>query len=718
MTLTSSNPTFEEVCARRMTRRGALKAMLVAGAGTAATVVGLPANPASAADLQTLTFNPVDPYHTADWVLVADDYVYDLVIRWGDPLLPASPALDLNNQNRATQEQQFGFNCDYTAFIPLRRADHGLLVVNHEYTEGERMFPGYSAATPTADQIDAGLAGHGLSVVEVIKDGQGRWTYLRRRRYNRRITAFTTMTITGPAAASPRVGTTVDGTLNNCGGGVTPWGTVLTAEENFDQYFANRGAVTDPYAKALHDQYPFMSVGASERKWETRYPRFDVSKPEGVNEPLKFGYVVEVDPLNPDSVPKKRTALGRFKHEAAFTVLAPSGEAVVYSGDDERNQFVYKFVTSRPVNLRNPAANDGLLDEGTLYAAKFNDDGSGIWLPLVAGQGPLTPANGFASQTDVCIDTRRAARLLGATPMDRPEDIDASPVTAKVYIALTNNSERGQTGRPGTDAVNPRPDNRAGHIIELTEASDDSASSTFRWEIFLLCGDPALDPTGNDYTPGTVYPNAPTASRAETYFAGFDKSQVSPLGAPDNLAFDRRGNLWITTDGMPSAFRALGHPANKQSNDAILGVATRGADRGQVKKLLGAVPGCEMTGPYFTPDDTSLFACVQHPGENGTLAAPQSTWPSQPPNRDPLGRGTFVPEGPAVARPSVIAVRRNSNSPNRTIGYDDTAPPPVIPEFSPPVGLAVAGAAAAGLIAFRNRQVRGGGSEAHGPAQP
>jgi hypothetical protein len=319
-------------------------------------------------------------------------------------------------------------------------------------------------------------------------------------------------------------------------------------------------------------------------------------------------------------MPTKHTALGRFRHEGATCVVAHDGRVAVYSGDDERFDYMYKFVTAGRFSAFNREANFGLLDEGTLYVAKFNDDGSGDWLPLVFGEGPLTPENGFASQAEVLINTRGAADLVGATRMDRPEDIETNPVNGKVYCVMTNNTQR---TAEQVDAANPRSPNRHGHIIELTEDHDDHTAETFTWEIFILCGDP----------------NNPDD---DSYFAGFDASLVSPISSPDNITFDLQGNLWIATDGQPSTFGM---------NDGIYAVPVDGPERGYLRQFLSGVPGGEMASLAFNPNNHALFCSVQHPGEGSTIDNPSSTWPD----------GTTPP------RPSVIVVERTSGE-SRVIG--------------------------------------------------
>jgi uncharacterized protein len=300
-----------------------------------------------------------------------------------------------------------------------------------------------------------------------------------------------------------------------------------------------------------------------------------------------------------------------FKHEAATSVVAASGKLVVYSGDDERFDYLYKYVSNGLVNTRDRSANRTLLDDGTLYAAKLNDDGTGQWIPLVFGQGPLTTANGWRDQADVLVRTRMAGDAVGATKMDRPEDVEVNPVSGKVYAVMTNNTLRGTDGRPAPDKANPRANNAMGHIIEITEDGGNHSRLTFHWELFMLAGLP------DDQT---------------TYFAGYNRAQVSPIAAPDNISFDSRGNLWIATDGQPSAIKV---------NDAVHAVAVEGPEKGLVKQFLSAPVGAEVASLYMMPDDSALFVAIQHPGEGGNLAAPTSTFPN------------------GLARPSVVVVSRN-----------------------------------------------------------
>jgi secreted PhoX family phosphatase len=612
--------TFEEIVERKIARRTFLKsALAVSVAGLSSSIFDW--GSARGAEVDQIRFQPIG-LNQDDNVRVPPGYSADVLLRWGDPIVAGAPEFDFANQSAKAQALQFGYNCDFVHFFPLgskNSARRGILAVNNEYTSPELMFAGYDPKAPTKNQVDIQLAAHGLSLVEIEFTGT-QWRWVRNSRYNRRITAETEMTLHGPAAGHPLLrssydstGKKVRGTLNNCGGGVTPWGTLLTAEENFNQYFANRNQLNDADPrKALHARYGLPS-GSSERKWENFHHRFDLAKEP--NEAFRFGWVVEIDPFNPKFTPRKRTALGRMKHEAATIVVAPDRRAVAYMGDDERFDYVYKFVSKRRMSARRED-NLSLLDEGTLYVAKFDVDASGggvgQWIPLVGGQGPLA---GW-TEAMILINTRGAADQVGATKMDRPEDIEANPVTGKVYVVCTNNSLRGTSGQPGTDPANATAKNAHGHILEITEKSGDHAATTFSWDIFLRCGDPAKD-------------------EHNSYFAGCDKSKVSPLSCPDNIIFDRKGNLWIATDGQPSSLK---------KNDGIYAAPVQGPDRGYVRQFLSAVVGAEVASLALTPDDRTLFASIQHPGEGSK-------------NLEPANLTSRWPDG-EFPRPSVVAVTK------------------------------------------------------------
>jgi secreted PhoX family phosphatase len=618
-----SSDTFENVLKGRLKRRHFIK-------GAIATLLLPSSSKLISAPVDNLTFQPIAA-STTDAIEVPAGYTARTLIRWGDSVVAGAPPFDIARQTPEAQSLQFGYNNDFVGFFPflggpfhyspaylqfsrLQNSFWGLLAVNHEYTDGAMMFPTYNRAAPTRNEVDVELAAHGVTIVEVGSGISGGWKYVPGSPFNRRITGETPIRITGPAAGHDLLktsedpsGTLVRGTLNNCGGGKTPWGTYLTAEENFNQYFANLSTLPDSdQRKAIHARYG-LSTGATDRKWELYHNRFDISKEP--NEAFRVGWVVEIDPYDPNSVVKKRTALGRTKHEAATTVIAPDGRAVVYSGDDERFDYMYKFVSTGKFSPTDRRQNMDLLDSGTLYAAKFNSDGSGEWIPLIAGQGALSAW----SQPMVLINTRGAGDAVGATKMDRPEDIEVNPVNGKLYCIMTNNTQRGTGTLPATDTVNPRVNNRHGHIIELTERGNDATSLTFNWEIFMLCGTPGVAADG-------------------TYFAGFDPGMVSAISCPDNLVFDNRGNLWIATDGMPGTL---------QRHDGVFAVPVQGPERGFLRQFLSGPRAAEICGPEFTPNNESFFCSIQHPGEGGTIAQSTSNWPD--------GAGT-------VAKPSVVVV--------------------------------------------------------------
>lgn len=532
---------------------------------------------------------------------VAADHTSQVVLRWGDPLFADAPDWDPNNQSAAAQSRQFGSDCDFTAFMPLPRgsnsSDRGLLCVNHEAARSHLMFPGIARRRDeklTRQTCETEMAAHGHTVVEVFREGND-WRINRESRFNRRFTMLDTpMELTGPAAGHARLKTTDDptgravvGTLGNCAGGVTPWGTVITAEENIHHYFGG-----DPAGTREADNH--VSFGITKElnyAWDRFVPRFNVENE--LHEPNRYGWLVEIDPYDPMSTPKKLTALGRFKHECAGVTLAPDGRVVVYSGDDEIFQFIYRFVSSRPIG------NADVLDDGVLAAARFNDDGSLEWLPLVWGRGPLTPANGFDNQGDVLIESRRAARLLGATAMDRPECIVPCGQTGTVFVALTKNANRAPEQ---INAANPRAENRNGHILELIPpgngvAETQHAAEKFAWRPFLLAGNPRESESGAQY-------NGPISDAA--WFA-----------CPDNLAFDPRGRLWITTDGL----------GDFGLSDGAWITAVDGTERARPYHILRGPIGSELTGPSFTPDGRTFFCSVQHPGDGSSFDRPSTRWP-------------------------------------------------------------------------------------------
>ncbi|MYW95908.1 DUF839 domain-containing protein [Amycolatopsis rubida] len=623
------NPTGNEYfgdIAKGVSRRGVFKAgaVMAAAAGGFAALSGTaaaapPAPLAKGRAVPGTDFTPVPP-NKLDAVSIPDGYAQHVVIRWGDPVVPGAPKFDFRRQTAAAQAKQFGYNNDFVGLIPQDPLGVGnLLVVNHEYTTEVHLFPAdqYDPANPTEEQVKIAWAAHGLSVLQTLRDPIGGALRTVPSPLNRRITLDTIFEVRGPAAGSKYLKTSADpsgkrvrGTQNNCSGGVTPWGTVLSGEENFHQYFAHADKVSDPTEAARLKRYA-IGTGESTRKWERFDRRWDASREP--NEPNRFGWVVEIDPNDPHSTPVKHTALGRFKHEAANVKITADGRVAVYSGDDERFEYIYKFVSKGKYKKGHSALarrhNSALLDEGTLYVAKFSGnshgeidgsgklpadgefDGTGEWIPLASGDKSFV--DGFTAE-EVYVFTRHAADRAGATKMDRPEDIEPNPVNGRIYAALTNNSDRGAAGKAGPDEANPRTRNKNGHILEWDEDRGDSASTRFSWRLLLVCGDPAT---------------------ADTYFGGFPKDQVSPISCPDNVAFDPHGNLWISTDG-----NTLG------ANDGLFSVPVSGPERGHVKQFLSVPVGAETCGPVVT--ENLVLVAVQHPGEDAASSAnPTSHWP-------------------------------------------------------------------------------------------
>jgi uncharacterized protein len=636
----TDNPTIGDVIAARYDRRDILRGALGVAA-IAATVSPLAIAASQQAHAQGTAQGGRFPFREVAAGVdekhhVAEGYDADVLIRWGDKVLPGAPAFDPLKQTAAAQKQQFGYNNDYLGYIPMPGAanpsQHGLLVVNLEYTNEELMFPGIGIdqmakaenfAKMTKELVEIEKAAHGGAVIE-IKRENGKWGVVADSKYARRIDADTAMEITGPAAGHDRLKTSADpngrkvnGMLNNCAGGVTPWGTWLSCEENVHGYFW--GKVADGHAEARNHKR--FGVPGGWYAWGKFEDRFDVSKEP--NESNRFGWVVEIDPLDPASTPKKRTAMGRFKHEGAANIVNKDGRFVVYQGDDERFDYVYKFVTRRTINRNNRAANRDLLDDGTLFVAKYNADGTGEWMPLTFGQGPLTAANGFNSQADVLIEARRAGDLLGATKMDRPEDAEANPKTNKVYVIFTNNTSRKDDQ---VDAANPRAKNEFGHIIEMTPPDGDHTAIKFKWEILVKCGDPSVAAVGATFS---------SATTKDGWF-----------GMPDNCAIDSDGRLWISTDG--NSDRETGR------TDGLWALETDGEGRATSKLFFRCPAGAELCGPEFTPDGETLFVAIQHPGDDGpkwqafgrasSFEDPSTRWPDFQPGMPP--------------RPSVLAITK------------------------------------------------------------
>ncbi len=648
---TSENNYFRDVVSTEFSRRN----MLGAGAvGAFALLIGSAAGPGSAlpqaaalhggAVRSRLAFTPIAPVDAlVDAMTVPDGFAWKPVIRWGDPLFAGSPVFDPAKQSAAAQALQFGYNCDYTDILPLpgSKGRRAVLFANHEYTNENIMVPPTLAA---AEVRGIGKAAHGLSVVELERRNTTKpWSYVQGAPLNRRFLTSTAYELTGPAAGSDLVktiddpaGRTILGTLGNCAGGTTPWGTILSGEENFNGYFVSAGT-------GAGDRRYGLGSKPTVRGWEIDEARFDTRNPGYENEKHRFGYIVEVDPFDPTSTPRKHSALGRFKHEGANVSVAPDGRVVAYSGDDERFDYLYKFVSTGTVQPGNTPearrANMDLLSRGSLYVARFQGnsvpeingtgalpadgafDGVGEWLPLLLDNESAVPG---MSAAEVTVFTRLAADKVGPTKMDRCEDVEPNPVTGRVYVACTNNTNRGVGANAAADEANPRTVNRDGHVVELTETGGNATATRFTWNLLLVCGDPAKNPTA--------------------YFSGYPAEKVSPISCPDNLAFDSAGNLWISTDGQPGT---IGYC------DGLFKVGLEGAERGRVEQFLAVPRDAETCGPIIHDGERTVFVAVQHPGEDGSWAAQVSRFPDYV----PVGSNPAAGQG-ALPRPSVVQVYR------------------------------------------------------------
>lgn len=642
-TNTAIDRSIGNVLARRFSRRDMLKSTL--GVPAAAVLFGAAPLIASsgmakasgvAARFRELASGVDHDDH------VAEGYRKQVLLRWGDALANGMAEFDPAALTAAEQERRFGYNNDYIAFFPLDATGaRGLLCINHEYTSAEMMFPDVGAVGRAdftkmdAARVNIEMAAHGVTIVEIARQGED-WSVLYSSPLNRRITAATRMTADGPAAGHARLLTAADptgldirGTLNNCGGGQTPWGTYLTAEENFNGYFwtEQRGADNKRLTKGVggpqQKRFERYGIPSNWYNWGQFHDRFNVDKDP--NESNRFGWIVEIDPSNPASTPVKKTALGRFRHECAEVHVNKDGRIVVYSGDDATFEYVYRYVSKDRYVAGDKASTSSLLSEGTLSVARFDADGTLTWLPLVHGVGPLTAANGFASQADILIDVRLAADALQATPMDRPEDVQVSPKNGRVYVLLTNNSGR---KAERVDKANPRPENLFGHIIEMAAPDDDHTADKFTWDILIKCGDPRVAAVGALWNPAT--------------------SEHGWFASPDNLSFDAEGRMWIATD------QGRGW-ARTGKTDGLYQVETDGAARGTSRLFYRVPVGAELCGPCFTPDGETLFLAVQHPGIDGvkewkpfgrepTFEDPPTRWPDFKPGMPP--------------RPAVIAIRK------------------------------------------------------------
>lgn len=550
---------------------------------------------------------------TSDSITLPPGYKSSVLISWGQPLQKNGPAFDPSGNGTAqTQEVQFGDNNDGMSLFAFPDDRHrALMAINNEYTNYRYLYP-HGGQPQSAADVRKALASEGVSVIEVQRKN-GQWQFVQGSRYNRRIHGNTPIRLSGPAAGHALLQTAADpkgkkvlGTFQNCANGKTPWGTYLTCEENFTDCFGSSNA--EQKFDAAQKRYGAV-VASKEINWHPHDPRFDLAK--NPNELNRHGWVVEIDPFDPQSTPVKRTALGRFKHENAALAQTRDGRAVVYMGDDERGEFIYKFISRDKINQRNPKANRDLLDHGTLYVARFdagdgNPDrpkGQGQWIELSHGKNGIDASSGFADQAQVLIQARLAASVVQATRMDRPEWIVVSPKDGQVYCTLTNNSKRGEDGQP-VGGPNPREKNVYGQILRWRTGGDDHGAMSFSWDLFVVAGNPS------------VHAGQPKGG----------SSNINPqnmFNSPDGLGFDKAGRLWILTDGDYSNSGDFAGMGNNQ-------MLCADPDSGEIRRFMVGPVGCEVTGIAFAPDQKTLFVGIQHPGENGG-----STFPEHLPNGKP-----------------------------------------------------------------------------------
>ena len=579
---------FDRVVERGLSRRGMLSGLLAFGSGAAAMAAGL-APPRASAGGARFAFRPIAA-QTDHAVHVPEGYEWKVLIRWGDALFADAPAFDhATGGDAATADRVFGENTDgMESFVVDGRQ---LIAVNHEYTNRDVNLPHSEGGVP------AGLGDvrklqklQGVAVME-LREGAAGWEVVADSPWNRRITHLTPMRMAGPAAGHELLRTRADpsgraalGTLNNCGSGRTPWGTYLTCEENFNGYFGSSAQAEDQKPVQLDRGFARYGIGPDGwgydyHKWDAR---FDTAQEP--NEPHRAGWVVEIDPADPESTPVKHTGLGRFKHENAEVVLAPDGRVVVYMGDDERGEFLYRFVSHGRYTPGGPT--DGLLDEGTLYAARFHEDGSGAWLALT----PET--TGMASLAEVLILAREAGSAVGATTMDRPEWVAVNPHAPEAYCCLTNNRNRGLKPNAGGDATpvggpNPREANRYGQIVRWRPEGGDHAADGFAWDLYVMAGNPEM------------HAGTPEAGSANI-------TAGNMFNAPDGMAFDSAGIVWIQTDGNDGND---GDFAGMGNNQMLAGDPVTG----EIARFLTGPRGSEVTGLTWSADRRAMFVGIQHP---------------------------------------------------------------------------------------------------------
>ncbi len=595
---------FDAVIDAAMSRRGFLGRMLVLGSGAAVMGAGMLRSTTALAENATdFGFKPIDIATDFD-IHVPEGYQWKTVARWGDKLFSDAPEF-ADGHGLEGSDRIFGENTDGMELFNVDGRE--VIAVNHEYVNPKINIA--STDTYTGDEIQTLMNLQGVTVMEVAM-GEDGYSVVVDSPLNRRIHHNTPMTIAGPAAghdmlktADDPEGTTVLGTMNNCGSGRTLWGTYLTCEENFNGYFGSTDADLE-----LSEDFKRYGIGTSSRyQYETLQARYDISQTP--NEPYRFGYIVEIDPADPTSTPVKRTALGRFKHENAAMTQANDGRIVVYMGDDERGEFMYKYVSD--ATWSEGESTEGLLDNGRLFAAKFNTDGTGEWLAL-------TPEATGMDAAMIAILTRQAASAVQATTMDRPEWVAVSPTLAEAYCCLTNNSRRtegftnkgGDLAEPVAGSPNPREENRYGQIVRWRPEGGDHGAVDFTWDLYVMAGNPVVG--------------------LGDYAGSENVTEGNMFNSPDGMQVDSKGLVWIQTDGDDSnegAFTGMGN------NQMLVGHP----ETGEIARFMTGPNGSEVTGLTWNTDRTVAFVGIQHPG---------GSWP----------------DGAGKPRSSVIAVWREDGA--------------------------------------------------------
>lgn len=576
---------FDRVVESAISRRGFLGGALVFGGTAALAGTGLLSSAtAMAASSSRFGFESI-PTSTKNTVTLPEGYSWQVVRRWGDPINNKFEFDPTSTGDAEYQENAVGDNNDGMAIFNVN--GHQILVGNNEYTNNEILMGTPDGMPKNEDDVRKSKAAHGVTITE-IKETDGKWSIVKDSPYNHKITAETEIELSGPAAGHELLKTDADpegklakGTWNNCGNGRTPWGTYLACEENFDDYFG----YSDESYELSPELQRYGVKQASRYGWEKFDDRFDVSK--NPNEPNRHGYIVEIDPSKPEKKAIKRTAMGRIKHENVELVINKDGHAVAYMGDDERGEFLYRFVSDKKYSPTGD--NSDLLDSGTLYAAKFHDNMIGEWLALT----PET--TGMKDRAEISIHTRQAASTVGATTMDRPEWVAANPNKAEVYCCLTNNKNRGVKPNAGGDPTpvggpNPRRENHYGQIVRWRPVNEDHTTNNFSWDLYVIAGNP------------TVHDDA---------YAGSDNlTEQNMFNSPDGLAFDSQGMLWIQTDGN---YSNEGDFAGHGNNQMLAGDPATG----EIRRFMTGPEDCEVTGFAWSSDRRTMFVGIQHPHAEG-----------------------------------------------------------------------------------------------------